>query len=371
MFLTALLLFLATLYFAIGVFLWGGTLRLRKGRSRAKPRVTALVAVRDEIQCIRPCLEALLRQTYPRELYEVVVVDDGSQDGTWEVLRDYAERYPNLKVLRSWSPSGELTGKQQALALGIRASSGDVILSTDADCVVPPTWAEEVSRYFSEDVGMVLGYALPPRAGKGLGVFRALETADLLFLQTVAAGCVGWKRPLSAIGKNIAYRREAYEDVGGFEGMGLQPNEDMALAQRIGNSHWRVIFMREGPVVEIRRPPSLRRFWTQRVRWASAGAFSTPLMFGLNFLAFCTHLLLALSVVVWGSYLFGMLAMYSGILVGAAHLLLLAQGGTFSRRYEVVWALPLFSPFFVLYTIGVGLVVLTPGRKIKWRGRKY
>ena len=129
--------------------------------------------------------------------------------------------------------------------------------------------------------------------------------------------------------------------------------------------------MRDGPVVELQRPSSLKRFWSQRVRWALAGVFSTPLLFGLSFLAFCTHLLLALSVVVWGSYLLGMLAMYSCILVGAAHLLLLAQGGAFSRRYEVVWALPLFSPFFVLYTIGVGLAALTPGRRIEWRGRRY
>ena len=69
MLLTALLLFLATFYFAVGVFIWGGTFRLRKGRARRRPKLTALVAVRNEAENIRPCLDALLRQTYPRELY--------------------------------------------------------------------------------------------------------------------------------------------------------------------------------------------------------------------------------------------------------------------------------------------------------------
>lgn len=371
MLLTAILLFLATFYFAVGVFIWGGTFRLRKGRARRRPKLTALVAVRNEAENIRPCLDALLRQTYPRELYEVVVVDDGSEDGTWEVLQEYAKRYRNLKVVRSWGPSEGLTGKQRALALGVRASEGELILSTDADGLVPPTWAEEVSEYFSEDVGMVLGYALPSRMGRGLGIFRALETADMLFLQTVAAGCVGWGKPLSAIGKNIAYRKEAYREVGGFEGMGFQPNEDMALVQKMGSTAWKVSFMKGGPVVELRGSPSLGRFWERRVRWASAGVFSSPLLFGLNFLAFCTHLFLVLSVIVLGSYFFGMLAMYSCVLVGATHLLLLAQGGSLSGRPEVIWALPFFSPFFVLYTLAVGLVVLTPGRRMKWRGREY
>lgn len=371
MLLTAVLLFLATLYFAVGVFLWGGTFRLRKGRARRRPKVTALVAVRNEVGNVGQCLDALLVQTYPKELYEVVVVDDGSEDGTWEVLQEYSKKHSNLKIVRSWGPSGGLTGKQRALALGVRASEGEIILSTDADGLVPPTWAEEVAEYFSEEVGMVLGYALPPRMGRGLGIFRALEAADLLFLQTVAAGCAGWGRPLSAIGKNVAYRKEAYREVGGFEGMGFQPNEDMALVQRMGRSRWKVSFMKGGPVVELRGPPSLRRFWERRVRWASAGAFSSPLLFGLNFLAFCTHLLLVFSVVIFGSYLFGMLAMYSCVLVGATHLLLLAQGGSLSGRPEAIWALPFFSPFFVLYTLAVGLVVLAPGRRMRWRGREY
>ena len=206
-----------------------------------------VVPVRNESPYIASCLDRLLSQTYPSDYYEVIVVDDGSTDGTSEILEEYKRRYPRVQVLQASQGFSGITGKQNPLARGVRSSSGEVILHTDADCTVPLTWIEEVVTHFGEDVGLVTGFALPPHSRQGLGIFDAIRSADLLLLETVAAGFIGLGRPLSCFAKNIAYRRSAYEAIGGFEHMGFKPNEDRILIHRLHrNRDWRSVSRKQG-----------------------------------------------------------------------------------------------------------------------------
>ena len=370
----ALILFgLASVYFATGLLLFSGTLRLRRGRNRELLRASVVVAVRDGRDTIEACLDALMDQSVPKERYEVIVVDDGSIDGTYEILQGYKGKHRNLKIMRAKEGFGKSTGKQRALAQGIRLAQGEIVLQTDAECVVSRRWIEEVMSYFGREVGVVVGFALPRRSA---GIFQAVRSADLLFLQTVAAGFVGWGWPLSGIGKNLAVRKAAYMEVGGFERMGLQPNEDMALIQKIRReTKWRTAFMQgRNARVTMEGPPSLRAFIRRRRRWLLAGFRSHPAMFATLGLVFWTHVMILASVLFLNHlhHLPLLLVYYSWLVVACANFVLITQGASMTRRYDLVLAFPMFQVFFWIYTTLLGFGALAPGgRKIEWRGRTY
>jgi cellulose synthase/poly-beta-1,6-N-acetylglucosamine synthase-like glycosyltransferase len=367
---TLILFSLASLYFAAGILLFSGTLRLRRGRNRDPLRASVVVAVRDGRDTIGDCLDALLEQSYPQERHEVIVVDDGSTDGTYEILKRYKERHRHLKIMQVQEGFGKITGKQRALAQGIRLAQGEIVLLTDADCAPPRRWIEEAVSYFEPEVGAVVGYALPERSP---GIFEPVRSADLLFLQAVAAGFVGWGRPLSGIGKNLAIRKAAYREMGGFERMGLQLNEDMALIQKIHReTQWRTVVMQgRDACVHMQGRSSLRAFLRRRRRWLLAGFRSHPALFAILAFVFWTHVMLLASLLFLGQ-LPALLVYYSCLVVTSADFVLIAQGATMTRRYDLVLAFPMFQAFFWIYTTLLGLGLLVPGgRTIEWRGRTY
>ncbi len=371
--LALILLLISSTYLVLSFIVFSGALHLRRGANRRKLRASVVVPVRNEAEHIGPCLDALLRQTYPSEHYEVIVVDDGSTDATSQILERYKNKYPHLQIFRASQTFSGITGKQNALARGVRSSSGEVILHTDADCTVPSTWIEEIVSYFEEDVGLVAGLALPSRSKKTLGIFDAIRSADLLVLQTIAAGFIGLGKPLSCFAKNIAYRRAAYNDIGGFENMGFQPNEDMALIQRLHrNTSWTSVFMKQGtPVVRIHRRMSVMDFFQQRRRWMLGGFRSHPLLFILLGFVFCTHLMAILSVL-FAEVLPFSLVMYSWLLIGSGTFILLSQGASMARRPDLMLAFPLFDIFYVVYTVVLGFIALSPLKKeIRWKDRTY
>lgn len=369
---TLILLLISSAYLVLSFVVFSGALRLRRGTNRRKLRVSVVVVVRNEAAYVAPCLDTLLRQTYPSEHYEIIVVDDGSTDGTSQILESYKGRYPHVQILQASQAFSGITGKQNALARGVRASSGEVILHTDADCTVPSTWIEEIVPHFEEDVGLVTGFALPSRSKRTIGVFDAIRSADLLLLETIVAGFIGLGRPLSCFAKNIAYRRSAYEEIGGFENMGLQFNEDMVLIQWLHrNTRWRTIFMKRGTPVRIHRRMTVIDFLRQRRRWMLGGFRSHPLLFILLGFVFLGHLLTLISVLFAGVLPFS-LTMYSWLLTGSGTFIVLSQGASMTRRPDLLLAFPLFEVFYVVYTVLLGFVALSPVKKeIHWKGRTY
>ena len=272
-----ILFVLSILYAALAAVLLIGTYRLKAFRSRERPSVSVVVAARDEEKHLPKCLEALLCQTYPRELYEIIVVDDRSCDETGVIVEGYGARNPQVKGVTVSEEPRTLSGKQNALIEGLSVSSGTIFVNTDADCVVPETWIEELVARFDSETGLVAGMSV----AEGRGWFYRLQALDLLFLQTVAGGFCGLGKPMSCIGNNLAYRREAYESCGGFEKIGFSVTEDTALLRAIhGTGRWKVVFQ-VGPrsAVSCGGTDSLGAFFRQRKRWMVGGYKTEPFLY--------------------------------------------------------------------------------------------
>jgi cellulose synthase/poly-beta-1,6-N-acetylglucosamine synthase-like glycosyltransferase len=198
------------------------------------PQISIIIAARNESTRISSCLESLTRIEYPKEKYEIIIVDDHSTDNTCELVGHYTETLNNLRLIRLTEKSSELRGKKNALKTGIEQATGELIFTTDADCIIKPQWLQKMSQFFNQTVPMVIGFSpLVPRRGI---LYRFLQF-DNLFSAIVAAVFVKFHYPFTSTGRNLAYQISAYQESGGFSALKqYRSGDDMHLTQRFRKS---------------------------------------------------------------------------------------------------------------------------------------
>lgn len=331
------------------------------------PRVSVVVCARNEERNVRRCLESLHLLDYPREKLEINVVDDESEDRTLEIFREFAARNEKIHVLSTAGMSREIPGKQRPLNLGIGRSSGEFFLITDADCTVAPGWVKAHLAAFHDDVGIVGGITRIDVRGKGL--YALMQSSDLIFMISIAMGCAGWGFPITIMGNNISFRRDAYEAVGGFSKMNPCIVEDMAIMNAITRqTPYRLGWVVGRQGVALSAPESkFDTFVEQRRRWLNE-VWDMPLMgrfmigywalMNLNFIAALmlipmTSLPLIVTAVAW----------YMGFII----VLSKNPGATFRDI--------LFFPMMILFQICYCSVIIYRNifarKKVKWKGREY
>jgi len=170
-----------------------------RNRTNKKVFISVVIAARNEEKNIGNILNHLINQTYPRELYEIIIVNDGSEDRTGEIINKFARKHSNIRHIRAKvDKTIGLTAKKNALNQGIQQSKGELILSTDADCHVKPSWIETMVSYFTDDVGMVVGFSQFGHPKGKYSVFEQLQAIDFLSLMGAAQGSINLGCPLSA-----------------------------------------------------------------------------------------------------------------------------------------------------------------------------
>ena len=269
-----------------------GMSRLKQGKASHGPFVSVVVATRDEEDRIGWCLEGLIAQDYPADRFEVIVVDDRSVDRTLEIARRYEGLQSCVQVLQV-KEQGYFCRKKNALALGISRSRGEILLTTDSDCRPGPGWLAGMVRHFNPDVGMVAGHS-PPESQRGLtyGVLalEALAKAGL------AAGSIGVGVPLSCTGRNLAYRRSAFEAVGGFDRVGhIIGGDDVLLMRMIAtDTPWKICYATESETIVPTAPGSISPtdLYHQKARHASKARHYGGPIFYLAGAIYMFHLLL-------------------------------------------------------------------------------
>ena len=268
--LQAAMIFLGCVYAAAVGWLLLGLRRTAPAVPGPAPEVSVIIAARNEEASISTCLRALQLQDYAGEI-EVVVVDDRSSDGTGEILREIAWKWPALKPVALREGEGEFEcPKKSALARGIAASSGELLLFTDADCEPSPEWVRITASMFADGVGLVAGFARPRRTR---WVQHRLLALDNLAVSALAAGSIGSGAVLSCTGRNLAYRRCVYDEVGGYGSIGhLIAGDDVYFARLVAEAtEWRVVYCRDPKAVVAcdPGPESWSGLMHQKLRHAS------------------------------------------------------------------------------------------------------
>ena len=214
-------LFIAQVYFYVR-YMCAPVRRLRnqspslQGRDgEGLPPVSVLVSARNAGEELENYLQALLTQDYPE--YEVIVVDDGSEDSTHEVIDRYMAQDARLRTTFVPRDARVRSTKKLALTLAAKAARYDILLLTDADCVPESNrWIQEMVSGFgpsNSPVEIVLGYgAYFYRPG----FVNRLARYDTLFNGLHYLGAALCGHPYMGVGRNLAYRKALFFDTGGF-----------------------------------------------------------------------------------------------------------------------------------------------------------
>jgi len=364
----------ALVVLAFGVGLWRlRTPRPALGDERELPFVSVIVAARNESRHVDACLSALLDQDYPRARYEVVFVNDHSLDDTCERARRHVRDDGRLRVLSlDEALDGTTGGKQQALDYGIAHSHGEIIASTDADCIVPRTWLRSLVRHFDEKTGIVVGFSTLDAPHDGQRLFVKVQSLELLGLFSAFAGVLGWNIGIACTGNNLAYRRAAYQEFGGFAKRGFTVAEDNMFLQWVNrHTSWRIAVAMGREVTVTTRPmPTFSAFLRQRLRWASN---SLEIRFGAIWFAVVAYGTNWLLPTAWILGVFGGFPLlWLGLLLllkALPEFVLLWRGLALFERRDLWRYAALVGPFHTFYVLIVGIAGLS-GRVV-WKGRRH
>ena len=242
----------------------------RRGKTgvRETPFVSVVVAARNEAENIGLLLDDLLAQDYPQDRFEIIAVDDFSEDNTRAIIKEYARREQKVHPAETHFSLSPYRHKKRAIHEGILKSCGEIIMTVDADCRVPVGWIRGMVGRLDKTVELAAGEVMV----EGRGMLAMLETLEFTGIQAMAAGCMNMGFPLTCNGANMAYRRAAFERVKGFEGVGgLVSGDDDLLMHKIARGGLnRVAFVtgRE-TAVTVGAVKHVGEFLSKRTRWAS------------------------------------------------------------------------------------------------------
>ena len=345
-----------------------GALAVRRGAPAAGalpaplPRVSILIAARDEAAALPRCLASLRALDYPAELLEVLVGDDGSTDGTAAVaaaaMRGFGGRFAVVPIAGAL---GAARGKANVLAHLARRATSDYFFITDADISLPPAWVGALLAHAAPGVGTVTGIT----GVRGPRVFDQLQGLDwLLSLGLVVSdGC----RPVTAMGNNMLVTRAAYAATGGYEALPFSVTEDYALFRAVlaRGYGFRHVFSPAARADSLPMPTWAALF-AQRRRWLR-GVQALPLRLRLELLVFGSFWP-ALGALAWAGGPGRALAVWAGRVAvqGALAAVCFRRAG---RRLP--WRLlPLFELYTLALTLGMAYFQLFGGAVV-WKGRRY
>lgn len=334
---------------------------------------TVIIPARDEEDTISACLETVLIQNYPADLFEVIVVDDFSTDNTAGVIQSLQKQYPNLRLLQLEKvlQQKQLNSyKKKAIELAIEQAKGVWIVTTDADCFVTKDWLSNFNNFIQQHNSVFV--AAPVKfinTGSFISIFQCL---DFMSLQGVTAASVHHGFHSMCNGANLAYNKKVFYEVGGFKGIdNIASGDDMLLMHKIYVRFKKQVHFLFSQKSIVETPPmkTWKAFINQRIRWASkADKFDDKRILAVLvfiYLFNLSFLLLPLTAIwyknVW-LYLLIMIAVKTII-----DLRFMVPVTRFFKEEKLLWWFPVMQPFHIFYTIIAGW--LGKFGKYTWKGR--
>ena len=335
-----------------------------------KSSVSVLIAARDEEKNIGRTIDSILAQDFPKELLEIIIVDDHSTDKTAEIVQTYAGQ--NVKLLQLNLSDKLNSYKKLAITKAIDMASGEIIVTTDADCRMGKQWLKTVVQYFEQHDSYLV--SSPVVYSEEKSKFEELQTLEFLYLIGLGAAGIGNQSPTTCNGANLAYRREIFYEMGGFKGIdNVASGDDELFLHKVAEKYAHKIGFcksREA-VVYTDAKPTLKSFISQRKRWASKSTkYKDKRVVALGVSIWLFNLALIISLI---TFIY-MLPEMNWILLTAFALKIIVEFifmipiTKFAERVGLLQYLPVLSVLHSFYIVYIGLAGNIG--KYDWKGRK-
>jgi len=358
------LYFLLILFF---YFEWEKIPEFLPGKSVFSDKISVLIAFRNEEEHLSNLIEDLRSQTFPEQNFEVILIDDHSDDGSNKFVGSLIKDLQGFVLLTS---SGH--GKKQALHTGLEYCTGSIVVSTDADCRLNPVLLNSIAAYYEDKrPEMILGPVLPIRAK---GLLNQVVSLEFFSLIGSAAGSAGMGHAVLSNGANLAYRKSALDNLEDPFIQNVASGDDIFLLQSLKkNKSYSISFLKStNAVVHTHLPATINEFWQQRIRWASKSKVYTDWdmkITGFLVLLMNISVVFSLFAILYQSD-FVFLYLLLLIIKSIPDFLLLRSVLKFYKRKDLLkYFIPLqFAyPFYITFVGFAGFFV----SKYTWKGRQF
>lgn len=334
-------------------------------------KISVILPARNEAAKIVDCLHSIAAQTYPTTYFEVLVLDDHSEDETFSLAQNFTKNLPNFRAVRL--ADFQVNSKKKAIETGISLATGELIVCTDADCILPQDWLQLLAPFFEEKQAKFI--AAPVNFCEEKNWLQRFQSLDFLGMMGVTGAGFQTDSGLLCNGANLAYPKSVFYEVGGFEGIdGLASGDDMLLLHKVASRYPDAVFFlkNRGPTVLTEAQPDLRSFLSQRLRWASKSRSYTDRQvtarLGVAFLT-CWAILLNLAFAVWLGWPFAMLTLSIFLMKTLVDYRFLNEMCRYFDRRDLMRRYLISQILHIAYIVVVGTLANLV-KQYKWKGRQ-
>jgi cellulose synthase/poly-beta-1,6-N-acetylglucosamine synthase-like glycosyltransferase len=369
---------LAALYAALLIYFTIGWLKLKrfspKQASQPQSAFSIIIPARNERDTIIPCLTDIVNQQYPLSQYEIIIVDDFSEDETCAKVIQFINDNPGCKLklikLADEKTTEQNSFKKAAITIGINHASFDWIITSDADCRHGSQWLQTIHAFIGESNPVLV--SAPVSFIKPTGFFQKMQALEFAGLIGIGASSIAQNTPNMCNGANLIYKKQAFFEVDGFSGYNdFASGDDEFLLHKM-HSKWpdRLFFLKNQDATAYTNPVGdLNAFIQQRKRWVSksrkyARKSITAILTGAWLFHFC--LLFTLAAACFD-------VEYIWIFVLAFAIKLVAEFGfllnvtRFFRQSNHLWLLLPAAYLYIYYVLIIG--IYGNFGRYEWKGR--
>ena len=360
-------IFIAFCYLSLIVYAMIGWRKKDKSKlaEHSFPFCSVVIAARNEESAIKNICLDLLSQSYPEDCYEIIIIDDHSEDGTLSAI----EQFQDKRICVVEAPEG-ISGKKAALKYGLSQVHGEYIFFTDADCRVGSDWLETYISQANEG-NLFFGCVVPQISDKST-IAEKCAALDFIGIQAIQTGLAKQNHAFSCNGANMCITKDFlvnhYDTNNNYSS-----GDDVFLLHKAKtlNSTSVKIIQNNSASVATNMPQSITAFIRQRCRWASkASGYKDRDSIAVSLIVYLTCLWLCISIIgtIFDSLIFLIcfILVFSAKMIGDLAIFIQTASYYNSKRY--LWlAIPFECVYFIYITLIPIIVAIHP---VRWKNRK-
>ncbi len=361
-------------YFIIGFDRLKMTSEILKTEKPALPftQFSIVIPFRNEAKNLNGLLQSLAKINYPKDCFEILLIDDESTDGSIDIIEQFKAKNPSITLNIYDNVRHTAAPKKDAITTAIKKSNYEWIITTDADCILPVFWLQSYHNYIANHpVSFVAGPVIYKTTNSFIDQYQLL---DLLSLQGITIGSFGQGKGLFCNGANLAYTKTLFNALQGFsnnstiasgDDVFMLENAQAQFPEKIGYLKSRLA------IVETFPENSWKKIITQRTRWAKkTGKQKNIITKLIGVIVFLTNLYVLLSpliILVYPKFIWvGIFALVSKVLID---FMLLQKTARFFGRH--ISAVRVITHFYVYAMVSTWVVLRNPFISYGWKGRKH
>lgn len=337
-----------------------------------KTGISIIIPARNEAHNITACISAILKQNYPKNLFDIIVVDDHSTDDTFNVINAFNDDRVRCIRLSEYlqADEGIISYKKKALEAGIGISMRELIITTDADCTASTQWLLHVAAIYEKENPVMI--VAPVDFTFDNSVLQIFQSLDFMSMQGITAAAHKLRLGNMCNGANLAFTRKAYNSVNGYKDIDhLASGDDYLLMMKLHHAYPTRISYLKSKYAIVRTVPQLswKGFLQQRIRWASkTGKYDDKrltmilayvYLFNLSFLVYGIAIIFHPWLIL--PWLFVL------IIKTESELFYLFPVARFFDKKKQLFVFPLLQPLHIAYIITAGFMGFAG--KYQWKGR--